>query len=387
MVTITPDLLHLYADADATTLARHVKTGDVSALELVETGISLIEQIDPILNSVVVRSFDMAREMAKNTSLDGTLAGVPFLLKNLASFWKGIPLTSGLAYRKDYIPGEDSAFAAKMREAGLIPLGRTKAFEHPPVLTLDEIMIAMDEVGLECQKIGVRLLAAYAVALEIVGRGVDAVLDLAQFAEPAVAARRSCHANSDIHHLAFEIDEMLFGSHFQLDVWMKGAEQREVGRQPGGDEVEGDDPDTAGTGILQTLEEIPRKRFHPHRGVEQGGHGGNDFVIAIMSGEEARAKLLLECLNPSPESRIVDGKKLGGTVEGSGAMKRQKRPDMILTPHRPLVGRPGPASERLEIFLLLPVGHVRQETADLVAFHRDIIVDELVAETLAKDLG
>lgn len=137
MVTITPDLLHLYADADATTLARHVKTGDVSALELVETGISLIEQIDPILNSVVVRSFDMAREMAKNTSLDRMFAGVPFLLKNLASFWKGIPLTSGLAYRKDYIPGEDSAFAAKMREAGLIPLGRTNVPENAWALTTE----------------------------------------------------------------------------------------------------------------------------------------------------------------------------------------------------------------------------------------------------------
>ena len=50
-------------------------------------------------------------------------AGVPFLLKNIGSMWKGTPLTSGLGYLKDFVCEGDSEMARRMRAAGLLVLG------------------------------------------------------------------------------------------------------------------------------------------------------------------------------------------------------------------------------------------------------------------------
>src|SRR5260370_18018085 len=60
----------------------------------------------------------------------GPFAGVPFLLKNIGSMWKGTPLTSGLGYLKDFVCESDSEMARRMRAAGLLVLGRTNTPEY-----------------------------------------------------------------------------------------------------------------------------------------------------------------------------------------------------------------------------------------------------------------
>jgi hypothetical protein len=54
-----------------------------------------IEEMNPALNAVIHKLYDMGREgAAAVTPGAGPLAGVPFLLKELASSWTGAPLTN-----------------------------------------------------------------------------------------------------------------------------------------------------------------------------------------------------------------------------------------------------------------------------------------------------
>ena len=65
MATITPDLVQSYAEKDALGLAEWVRDKEVTPAELVETAIQLVETLDPKLNAVVIRTFDIAREAAR----------------------------------------------------------------------------------------------------------------------------------------------------------------------------------------------------------------------------------------------------------------------------------------------------------------------------------
>ena len=129
MVNVTKDIRKIYVESDALALAEFVQKNNISAGELVETAIGIIEEIDPKLNAVVIRTFDIARDTAR-TPGNGPFAGVPFLLKNIGSMWKGTPLTAGLGYMKDFVCDRDSEMAKRMRQSGLALLGRTNTPEY-----------------------------------------------------------------------------------------------------------------------------------------------------------------------------------------------------------------------------------------------------------------
>jgi amidase len=130
MPPVTPDLLHLYTHSDALALAGLVRKGEVSPLDLVETAIAAIEDVDPRLNAVVIRHFELAREMAASTPAEGAFAGVPFLLKNIGSNWQGTRLTGSIGFRENFVCSEDSEMVSRIKAAGLIPLGRTNVPEN-----------------------------------------------------------------------------------------------------------------------------------------------------------------------------------------------------------------------------------------------------------------
>lgn len=79
---------------DGTGQAELVRSGQVSALELVEAAIARIEKINPILNAVVHKIYDEGRATAKGPLPDGPFKGVPYLIKDLSEL-KGAPLTYG----------------------------------------------------------------------------------------------------------------------------------------------------------------------------------------------------------------------------------------------------------------------------------------------------
>ncbi|MDN5913963.1 MAG: amidase [Pseudonocardia sp.] len=124
---------------DATAQAELVRSGQVSPTELLEAAIERIENLDPLLNAVVMRWFDHARDTAAAALPDGPFRGVPFLLKDLIATYAGQRLCNGnRALVQAAAPSAaDSTVVARFRAAGLVTAGRTNTSEFGSLPTTE----------------------------------------------------------------------------------------------------------------------------------------------------------------------------------------------------------------------------------------------------------
>ena len=74
---------------DATEQADLVRSGEVSAAELVDAAIGRIEAVNPRLDAVIRTRFDEARAEAAGRLPDGPFRGVPILFKDLGCTVEG----------------------------------------------------------------------------------------------------------------------------------------------------------------------------------------------------------------------------------------------------------------------------------------------------------
>ncbi|MFZ0930378.1 MAG: amidase [Syntrophobacteraceae bacterium] len=118
-----------FAFLDATAQAELVRRKEVRSVELVEAAIERIERLNPTLNAVVTPMYDQALAAATGKLPDGPFAGVPFLLKDLLAFYKGVRLTFGSAALRDFVPDFDSELVLRLKRSGLIILGKTNLCE------------------------------------------------------------------------------------------------------------------------------------------------------------------------------------------------------------------------------------------------------------------
>lgn len=118
-----------YSDYDALGLAELVKRGEVTALELWETAVALIDEANPVLNCVVHAHFDLARKQIEAGLPDGPFRGVPFLLKNTGFEVKDMLLSTGARLFRDMVSTRDGTLAARYKAAGLVILGKTNTPE------------------------------------------------------------------------------------------------------------------------------------------------------------------------------------------------------------------------------------------------------------------
>jgi amidase len=98
----------------------------------VDAAIARIEKRNVELNAVIHPSFEKARAQASASSLPyGALRGVPLLMKDLGGQTAGDPYHAGMRFLRDagWREANDSHFAAKLRAAGAIFLGRTNTPE------------------------------------------------------------------------------------------------------------------------------------------------------------------------------------------------------------------------------------------------------------------
>jgi amidase len=118
------------ADWDATETAAAIRSGAVSAIEVVDAAIARAEELDPKLNFLVTDDFERARQRARAPLGDGAFAGVPFLIKDLDDF-VGLPTrlgtraTAGAAAATRQAPLTDAMLAT-----GLNPIGKSATPEH-----------------------------------------------------------------------------------------------------------------------------------------------------------------------------------------------------------------------------------------------------------------
>lgn len=122
-------MLSTYADYDALALADLVRRGEVSALELLETAISLAEATNPSLNFLSQRLYDFGRASIAQGLPAGPFRGVPFLLKDASGDLAGTPTMNGARLLRDHRAAADSTLVARYRAAGLVIFGKTTAPE------------------------------------------------------------------------------------------------------------------------------------------------------------------------------------------------------------------------------------------------------------------
>lgn len=118
-----------YNQYDALGLAELVKKKEISPAEIIEEAIERIEKVNPQLNAVITPMYDVARDYISQCPLDGPLAGVPFLLKDLLETYAGVPETRGSKAYKNNISAHDSEIVKRYKKAGLIVLGKTNTPE------------------------------------------------------------------------------------------------------------------------------------------------------------------------------------------------------------------------------------------------------------------
>jgi amidase len=110
----------------AVELAAMVRSGEVSARELVQCSLDRIEELNPILNAFV--QVDGERALATAEKIrpgdERPFAGVPVAIKNNRSV-KGLRLTHGCSLLADYVSDYDHNVTRRLREAGFVIVGTT----------------------------------------------------------------------------------------------------------------------------------------------------------------------------------------------------------------------------------------------------------------------
>lgn len=113
--------LHEYTQYDAVGLAGLVARGEVTAAELTGAALAAMAAVNPRVNAVV-ESWPAEDAPAPGST---PLAGVPFLIKDLAVSMRGKRVELGSRLAAGNVAGQDSFLMRRLRRAGLVTLGRT----------------------------------------------------------------------------------------------------------------------------------------------------------------------------------------------------------------------------------------------------------------------
>ena len=114
----------------AVEIARRIRQGEVSALEVLEHHLSVVETVNPKVNAIVTLTEDQAREDAKAADaslargeIAGPLHGLPVAHKDLINT-KGVRTTMGSPIFSDNVPDEDALIVERLKTAGAVSIGK-----------------------------------------------------------------------------------------------------------------------------------------------------------------------------------------------------------------------------------------------------------------------
>ncbi len=117
-------------------LATLIRTRKLSARELMTAQLAQIARVNPRINAIVAKLDDQKclaladeadRRLARGEKI-GPLHGLPWAFKDLEAAI-GFPATQGSPIYKDFMPTEDTTLVARLRAAGVIPIGKTNVPE------------------------------------------------------------------------------------------------------------------------------------------------------------------------------------------------------------------------------------------------------------------
>ena len=129
-----------YFSYDALGLAELVRTKQISSSELLEVAIALTEKLDPKLNAVPIKHFELARENLKNNTDSGIFNGVPFLLKDLNNYLKGTVTSGGSRVLENITADHTSELVKRTLDSGLNIFGKTNSPELGLTVTTEPVL-------------------------------------------------------------------------------------------------------------------------------------------------------------------------------------------------------------------------------------------------------
>jgi fatty acid amide hydrolase 2 len=125
-------------ERSAVSLAQAIRTGELTAAQVVEAHIARHQRFGPRINAIAADRFAAAREEA--TAADELISasapdadlpplhGVPCTIKESIAV-RGMPLSGGLVARRDFRAPDSATAVQRLTEAGAIPLGVTNVSE------------------------------------------------------------------------------------------------------------------------------------------------------------------------------------------------------------------------------------------------------------------
>ena len=129
-----------YFSHDALGLAELVRTKQISSSELLDVTIGLTEKLDPKLNAVPIKHFELARENLKNQIDSGIFNGVPFLLKDLNNYLKGTVTSGGSRVLENITSDHTSELVKRTLDSGLNIFGKTNSPELGLTVTTEPVL-------------------------------------------------------------------------------------------------------------------------------------------------------------------------------------------------------------------------------------------------------
>jgi Asp-tRNA(Asn)/Glu-tRNA(Gln) amidotransferase A subunit family amidase len=137
-----PDACYLSIAETLEKFRRH----ELSPVELIETHLARIQQIQPILNPFVHIDAESARARAREAeshfsrgAVPRPLEGIPLTVKSCLDV-AGWPCPAGSLTRKDYIPHANATLVSRLEEAGAILLGNTNTPEFLMAYETDNLL-------------------------------------------------------------------------------------------------------------------------------------------------------------------------------------------------------------------------------------------------------
>ncbi len=115
--------------------AEKIRTGEITPIELLESLLERIDQLEPKIEAWVTVDTEGAKKAAKALTRESQrgrvrspLHGIPVGIKDIYDT-KDLRTTMGSPIFRDNVPDNDAAIVAKLREAGAVIIGKTETTE------------------------------------------------------------------------------------------------------------------------------------------------------------------------------------------------------------------------------------------------------------------
>lgn len=128
-----------YREHDGLALADLLRSGEVSARELLECAITIADQVNPKVNALCYCKYDQARDIADKAIAKGAFGALPFLLKDSGLSSTLLESSVGSRLFADMRSNTNATLTKRFLESGFLPFARTTVPEFCMAPTTEAI--------------------------------------------------------------------------------------------------------------------------------------------------------------------------------------------------------------------------------------------------------